>query len=237
MMRSSCPLRLYFPDCNMQRKIIAELLDNDLGTAAEIADSLVDLRRINGWFGGTRTTSTLLRRVARASGVRQLSVLEVGAGGGNVPLGAQRTLAREGFTLDVILLDRLASHLPVESTASVVGDALRLPFSDNAFDVVSCSLFAHHFEPDVLRLFAHEALRVCRRAVLVNDLIRSRMHLALVYLGLPLFPSRITWHDAPASVRQAYTVDEMRELLSPLPIRGVDITRHYLYRMGVLAWK
>jgi SAM-dependent methyltransferase len=221
----------------MRRRIVTELLDDDLGTAEEIAGALADLRHINAWFGGTRTTIKLLRQVARATGVQQLSVLEVGAGTGDVPLAAKETLAHEGVTLDVTLLDRLASHLPANGAASVVGDALRLPFSDDAFDVVSCSLFAHHFAPDALRVFVSEALRVCRRTVLINDLIRSRMHLALVYLGLPLFQSRITRHDAPASVRQAYTVDEMQELLSPLPVQPIDISRHHLYRMGVLLWK
>ena len=48
----------------MQRRVIAELLDDDLGTPAEIASSLSDLRHINDWFGGTRTTTSLLRKVA-----------------------------------------------------------------------------------------------------------------------------------------------------------------------------
>ena len=82
-----------------------------------------------------------------------------------------------------------------------------------------------------------EALRVCGGAVMINDLIRSRMHLALVYLGLPLFRSRITWHDAPASVRRAYTRDEMKSMLAEVPAKRLEITRHYFYRMGVLLWK
>ncbi len=221
----------------MQRKVIPELLDDNLGTAAEIVTSLADLRHINDWFGGARTTIALLRRVARASGGQQLSVLEVGAGGGDVPLAAQRVLAREGVELRITLLDRIASHLPADRTISLVGDALHLPMRDASFDVVSCSLFAHHLEPDALRLFVLEALRVCRRATLINDLIRSRLHLILVYLGLPLFRSRITWHDAPASVRRAYTVDEMHQFLSALPAQRIEITSHYLYRMGVLLWK
>ena len=221
----------------MQRKVIPELLDDDLGTPAEIAASLADLRHINDWFGGTRTSTALLRRVAYEHGSRELSVLEVGAGAGHVPLAAQRTLAREGIDLHVTLLDRSLSHQPTRGTASIVADALHLPFCNNAFDVVLSSLFAHHLEPALLRVFAGEALRVCRRAMLINDLTRSRVHLALVHLGLPLFRSRITWHDAPASVRRAYTVDEMRELLSPLAKRRIEITRHYLCRMGVLVWK
>ena len=80
-------------------------------------------------------------------------------------------------------------------------------------------------------------MRVATRAVLINDLIRSRLHLGLVYLGLPLFASRITWHDAPASVKRAYTLREMESMLEKLPAKRLEITQHYLYRMGVLLWK
>jgi SAM-dependent methyltransferase len=221
----------------MQRQVLAELLDDDRGTAAEIAASLADLRRINQWFGGTRTSIALLRKVARATHGRPLSLLEVGSGAGDVPLAAKRALAREGIELHITLLDRAWSHLPPNAKRAVSGDALHLPFHDDAFDAVSSSLFIHHFAPDILPELIRELLRVCRSAVLINDLIRSRPHLALVYLGLPLFRSRLTWHDAPASVRQAYTVPEMQALLSQLPVRRIEITRNYLYRMGVLVWK
>jgi SAM-dependent methyltransferase len=221
----------------MRRIVIPELLDDDLGTAAEIAGALRDLRRINRWFGGMRTTTALLGRVARERGCRKLSILEVGAGAGDVPLAAQRVLAGDGIRLQVTLLDRMWSHLPQGGAASVAGDALRLPFRDGTFDVVSCSLLAHHFEPGTLVNFASESLRVCRQAVLINDLIRGRLHLLLVYLGLPLFRSQITWHDAPASVRRAYTCDEMRALLADVGAREVQVSRHYLFRMGVLLWK
>jgi ubiquinone/menaquinone biosynthesis C-methylase UbiE len=221
----------------MERKVIPELLDNDLGTPAEIAASLSDLRHINDWFGGTRTTAALLRQVSEESGQPELSLLEVGAGAGDVPAAARRIFEKDGHRLRVTLLDRMGSHLPTNGVASVAGDALQLPFRENTFDVVSCSLFAHHLEAEELRQFVREGLRVCRRAVLINDLVRSPLHLALVYAGLPLFRSRITWHDAPASVRRAYTRQEMRQILQGLPTERITISRHFLYRMGVLVWK
>jgi len=221
----------------MKRRVIAELLDDDLGTPEEIASSLRDLRHINNWFGGTRTTTPLLHRIAKQTGAKELSVLEVGAGLGDVPLAAQRALAEFGISLQVTLLDRLWTHLPTSGVPSVAGDVMRLPFRDDAFDVVSCSLFAHHFDPSSLLRLCSEALRVSRRVVLINDLIRSRLHLGLVYLGLPLFRSRITWHDAPASVRNAYTVSEMRSVLTELHPTRVEVSRHYLFRMGVVIWK
>jgi ubiquinone/menaquinone biosynthesis C-methylase UbiE len=221
----------------MRRKVVEELLDRDLGTADEIAASLDDLRRINIFFGGRRTAVTLLRQVFRESGLRELTLLEVGAATGDIPDTARRLLGREGMELRVTLLDRMWSHINGSHRSAVCGDALHLPFRDNAFDIVSCSLLAHHLEPDELRRFAAESLRICRRAFLINDLIRSRLHLWLAYAGLPLFRSRITRHDAPASVRRAYTSREMREMLGELPTKELTISCHYLYRMGVLLWK
>jgi hypothetical protein len=98
-------------------------------------------------------------------------------------------------------------------------------------------LFVHHLAPDQVVQFAREALRVCRHAFVINDLIRSPIHLALAYAGFPLYQSRITRNDAPASVRQAYTVKEMRNMLSESDARSIEITTCFLYRMGVVAWK
>ena len=221
----------------MKRKVIAEWLDDDLGTPKEIATSLFDLRHINNWFGGTRTTTSLLRLIAKETGENELSLLEVGAGLGDVPFSARRVLGKDGIRLSVTLLDRVWSHLPRNGTPAVTGDAMRLPFRDDRFDVLSCSLFAHHFEPDTLPLVVREALRVCRHAVLINDLIRNRLHLGLVYIGLPLFRSSITWHDAPASVRRAYTLNEMKSMLAKVPAQRIDASRHFLFRMGLLIWK
>ena len=82
-----------------------------------------------------------------------------------------------------------------------------------------------------------EGLRVCRRAVLINDLVRHPLHLALVYAGLPLYRSRLTRHDAPASVRQSYTPEEMHALLEQTGASDIEMQRHFLFRMGVVVWK
>jgi ubiquinone/menaquinone biosynthesis C-methylase UbiE len=220
----------------MKRVVTLELLDTDSGTPAEIAASLGDLRRINSWFGGIATTEEMIRRVARRVDARSLSLLEVAAGSGYVPTVACERLQHEGLDLRVTVLDRAPSHLNGGSQA-VVGDALALPFQEASFDLVSCNLFAHHLNPEEFVKFVDEALRVCRVAVLINDLVRQPLHLSLVYAGLPLYRSRLTRHDAPASVRQAYTPEEMQSLLAQTGAGRVQIIRHYLFRMGVMVWK
>lgn len=220
----------------MKRTPIAELLDSDAGTPEEIRGSMRDLRIINRYFGGVGTARALVERISSRTGESRLSLLEIASGSGYVPEAVSQRVKAHGVELDVTLLDRARSHLGNGSQA-VIGDALALPFREASFDIVSSTLFAHHLAPEELVQYVQESLRVCRTAVLINELIRNRLHLMMVYAGLPLFRSRITWHDAPASVIQAYTVGEMREMLKQIPAKRVEISRHYLFRMGVIVWK
>ena len=221
----------------MQRVNTPELLDTDNCPPAEAAASLRDLSRINRWFGGVATTRKLIKQVAFATGQKRFTVLEVAAGYGEVPKEAARQLAPDGIALEITYLDRMRSHLLPRDRA-VVADALALPFPDSSFDLVSCSLFAHHMEPDELARFGAEALRVSRCAVLINDLIRSPIHLALVYAGFPLMRSYVSRVDGIASVRRAYVAGEMRKILSSgAETARIEISRHFLFRMGVIAWK
>ena len=222
----------------MKRVVIPELLDHDAGTPEEVRAALCDLRRINRWFGGASTTRALVERIADGSGRREFSLLDVGAGSGDVAESAARQLRLRGLALQVTSLDRAASHLAAGNGARrVAGDGLALPFREDSFDLVCSSLFTHHLEADEIVRFVNEGLRVARVAVLINDLRRSVTHLALVYAGFPLFRSRLTRHDGPASVRRAYTPQEMQTILRRTGATKVELAPHYLCRMGAIAWR
>jgi hypothetical protein len=221
----------------MKRVVVEELLDSDSGTPGEVAGSLQDLRMFNSWFGGVHTMSSLLRRVAQRCGLKQISWVDVAGGEGYVATRTQKSLARSGITSQPVIVDRAPTHLSNMHPA-VCGDALALPFRDNSFDAVGCSLFLHHLEPAEIVRFVREGLRVARHAFLVQDLQRHPLHLALSYLGSPLYSSRITRHDAPASVGRAYTVEEVRNILSGVsPAANIEIRKFFLFRMGVIVWK
>jgi ubiquinone/menaquinone biosynthesis C-methylase UbiE len=225
----------------MKRIPSRELLDDDAGSAEEVAGSLADLRFLNRYFGGIATTEYLVERIAQASGKTELSLLEVAAGSGDVPEAVRNRLQKKGVVLNLTLLDRRASHLNAAGNENgakrVVGDALALPFSDSSFDVVSCGLFLHHLVPEQIAVFAVEALRCTSMAFIVNDLVRDPVAWATAYAGRLIYRSRLTRNDATASVRQAYTTEEMRAMLAGNGAARVEITRHYFYRMGAIVWK
>lgn len=220
----------------MRRVVVPELLDSDQGTREEVEGSLNDLRMFNRRFGGIHTTSAVLRRIAGDRGLKNITWLDVAGSTGDVGTFTRRSLSADGIDSETVILDRSASHMN-GSHLSVCGDAMTLPFADNCFDAVGCSLFAHHLEPDEIGQFAREGLRVARHAFFIHDLIRHPLHLALAYAGFPLYRSRITRHDAPASVRRAYTVQEMQDMLQSSGAARLEIETYYLFRMGVIAWK
>lgn len=222
----------------MKRRPTPELLDTDSGTAEEVAGALRDLQSFNRRLGGVSTTRDLILNVSRKTGKTDLSLLEVAAGTGFVPMQLSRELSSKGLRLGLTLLDRVPTHLPQNGAArKIAADVLNLPFQNSAFDLVSCSLFLHHLSPEEVVQFAHESLRACRVAVLVNDLVRHPLHLALAYAGMPIYRSRITRNDAPASVKQAYTIEEMTNFFRRAGAAKVEARRHFLFRMGVIAWK
>jgi ubiquinone/menaquinone biosynthesis C-methylase UbiE len=250
----------------MKRVVTPELLDSDAATPAEVQQTLADLRRINRWFGGISTTRRMLEKViARGcpnSGCptlvgpggdcpehggrgptgwgfsqdhTELTLLDVGAGSGDVSLTAARQI-RPPAQISVTLMDRMPAHLPRNGTGTVAGDALALPFLDSSFDLVTCSLLIHHLEREQIVHFVNQALRVARVAVLLNDLRREPLHLALMYAGYPIF-SRLTLHDGIASVRRAYTPQELKSILGNTHGAAVEMENRYLYRMGIIVWK
>lgn len=229
----------------MKRFVEEELLDSDQGTPEEIAACLDDLRGINRSFGGNALHRRLLAQVAASLPANApLHLLEVAAGRADVLQHAALALQTKGHTLRLTLLDRCREHLPtpnywnqnLPAPEHILGDALQIPLAESSVDVVSCCLFVHHLEPVEASAFLQEALRVARIAVVINDLERRRDHWLLANLGRFVFRSHLTMHDAPVSVRRAYTLEEMRTLLNRTGHRS-EVFRAPVYRLGGIVWK
>jgi ubiquinone/menaquinone biosynthesis C-methylase UbiE len=230
----------------MERTVEPEWLDQDLGTQAEIDASLRTISRVNRLFGGNRLHAQLLRRALAASTNAIETgfcphILEVACGHAEV---LQAALLRLRRPVRLTLLDRSQHHLPelaqwpaaLPTPQLLVGDALALPLPDASVDIVSCCLFAHHLAPDQIAQFVAESLRVARVAVLINDLERTRMHAWLAEFFCRLNPSRLSRHDGPASVRAAYTAQEMCRMLASTGHR-FTLQRYFLFRLGGIVWK
>ncbi|HEX2843695.1 MAG TPA: methyltransferase domain-containing protein [Candidatus Limnocylindria bacterium] len=196
-----------------RRSAELELLDLGVLPPAELATNLDDLARINRLPGGAAASTDAVALLLDGAGGR---VLDVGTGRADIPL----RLAARGWS--VVALDSDPEVLAIARRAAaaeaavevVAGDGRSLPFPDAAFDVAHCSLLIHHLDRGEAVALLREMRRVARRGVVVNDLRRGWVPLlATAVVVVVLGRCRATRHDGLLSVRRAYTVDELDELL------------------------
>ncbi len=203
-----------------------EFLDRPV-PAADRDASLADVDRLNAWFGGHRLTVAHVERLAaRADRARPLVVVDVGGGRGDFAARLIRWAGRAGRSVRVVVVDREAGP----GRAGVVrvrADAGALPFREGSVDVVTTSLTLHHLEPDGAVRALAEMAAAARLGVVVNDLLRTRFSLALVWLATRVVcRHRFSRHDGPLSVRRAYAPGELRTLAEKAGIGRLRITRH-----------
>jgi ubiquinone/menaquinone biosynthesis C-methylase UbiE len=210
-----------------------ELLDEHDAPREEMERSLRDLRRINRYLGGQRIYRKLIRRLL--GGRMKGSILDLGTGTADKLDALRGELYRVGldFKIDHLLYQRDGSP-----TRRVVGDAQRLPFRDGSVDVVTSAHLFHHFSPHENVTILGEAMRVARVGVAVDDTRRHYVPLLFVLLlsALRLF-GRITRFDAPASVRQAYTTEEVRDVARQSGVKQFELLQLFPFRFGLLLWK
>jgi ubiquinone/menaquinone biosynthesis C-methylase UbiE len=226
----------------MRRVTSQEWLDDDLGTRREIEQSFDDLWRINRWLGGVSGCLHMLDRYFARRGSRQARILDVGSGDWRLAAHLQAEVARRNQRAEFVALDRRLSHLRNGNHSSdrlmrVVADVSNLPFPEESFDVVICNLFLHHFSEDEAVALLRRLAEIASEAVLINDLERHLLPYIFIRLAWPFARSRITRHDGAASVRQAYTKDELETLVRRAGFSGFEVERLPAFRLGLTLWK
>jgi SAM-dependent methyltransferase len=207
-----------------------ELLDAEL-PATEVRQSLADLRFVNRWLSGR---GGLLRAV-RPNLPEHGRLLDVGCASGDVAAYLRAGLARPVFTVGVDLKPLHLREVP-PVVRRVAADACRLPFRDSSFDVVTASLFLHHFGEAELGRLLGELARVGRRAIVVSDLERALVPFVFARVVFPLvFRTGVSVHDGLVSIRRGFRETELRAAFVAAGLGGVSIRRQFPYRLLAVA--
>jgi ubiquinone/menaquinone biosynthesis C-methylase UbiE len=227
-----------------RRSYELEHIDTGNYTAAEYDDCIGELQLVNRWMGDAHALKSTLFREVAAAGLREFSILDVGAGSGEL-LRVTATWAREtGRSMRGVGLEmnaRSALSILEESRgfpeiSSVRGDALSLPFDDRHFDYVICSLFTHHFvEEQIIRIF-REMNRVARRRIIVIDLHRHPVAYFLYRtIAKLVLKNRLIRHDGALSILRSFKADELLALAKRAGLRDALVQRHFPFRLALNA--
>jgi ubiquinone/menaquinone biosynthesis C-methylase UbiE len=222
------------------------LEDIDTGnyTPEEYESCISELQLVNRWMGDAHSLRATLFSEIEARALRSFSILDVGAGSGEllrVTADWARQTKRQVTAVGLELNERSAESINEESQrfdeiSSVRGNALALPFADNCFDYVICSLFTHHFVDEQVVKILREMSRVARRRIFVIDLNRHPIaYLLYTTLGKLVLHNRLLRHDGALSILRSFKAAELLELGQRAGLSDLSVQRRFPYRLVLSA--
>ena len=236
-----------------QRLHAEEMMDDFTIVDERLAKALDNLRYVNRFLGGYGAVMAVLGSVLRAhSPERPFRVLDLATGIADFPDFLVRWAARRDCRVEIVALDAnpatvayarkaLDRDLPAPLRSCIrveIGDALALPYEDDAFDVAVASLFMHHLTHDDSVTLVREMDRVARRGLIVNDLHRHPLaYYSILALATVLPVSPMFRHDGPISVRRAFTRDELRAIADDAGLDAYRIRWHWAFRWTLAHFK
>ncbi len=227
-----------------ERSYELEHLDKGDYTPEEYEGCIVELQRVNKYLGDASALHRSLLKEIERDDVRSFSVLDVGAGSGELLRVLAGWANRGGRAAQLVGLElnaRSARAILEESKefpriSAVRGDALQLPFEDGLFDYAICSLFTHHFEDDCVVRILGELRRVARRRIFVIDLHRHPLaHLLYTTVGRIFLHNRLIREDGALSILRSFRPAELARLGLRAGLSNLVVRRSFPFRLVLSA--
>lgn len=219
------------------------VVDDRLKTA------LRDIRVTNWLLGGYGPSHQAIQRLMAPH--TACHVLDLGSGSADYPAHLVQWADARGLTIRVDALEAnpvTADHartyldqtLPARLRPRVTvhtADVFTFePPAGTAYDLAHAGLFLHHFtHNDIVRLLKRMHT-LCPKGLVINDLHRHPLAYWSIYvLSRALPTSSMYQHDAPLSVRRAFTQDELMHAVYEAGYTAARIRWHWAFRWVVQA--
>lgn len=191
-----------------------------------------EMKIIHNLFGERRAMRRSLIAEIEKSKAGQVSILDVGAGTGDLTLNLKKAFDRKiVFIVGADVSPDSTAALKAHDIASVRCDALTLPFADASFDYVFCTLFLHHLDEYAAVKLIAQMKRVAKQRIFVIDLNRSPFAYYLYRIFGLLFLQPFTRDDGALSILRAYTEPELLRLAESAGLQQVKIQRSKINRL------
>ena len=214
-----------------KRSYELERLDTGDYTPAEYRRWQQEMRFIHRIFGEMRALQrTLFRDLNETDG--PVSVLDVGAGSGELLRALVKwTTGRRAFFVGVEINREATVAINSNSIAAVQCNALCLPFPDDSFDFVFCSLFLHHLDDNAAVELLKEMSRVAKRRIYAIDLNRHPMAYYFYKTFGRFLLQRFTVEDGALSILRSFSPDELFGIGNAAGLRDVKVEHSRVNRL------
>ncbi len=217
----------------------AEALD-DRDLDHSLAETMLrEIALTNVLFGGNAAVEFGLQSLMRGVSVsRPLTILDVGAGGGELASRARAFLGDN--RTDPIGLDHHRTSARMcrsRGVTPIVGDMRQLPLRPVSVDIAIVNLVLHHVtRPEAVRLIA-QLDAVARIGVVIADLQRSALaRVGFDMAGRLLRLNEVTRRDGVLSIRRGFTAAELTDMIADADVTQATVRRRIGWRL-VAYWR
>lgn len=220
-----------------------ELMDDLDCSGEELEQTLRELKTINRWLGGNHVTTDGLAKLMKRHPKSSYRIADIGCGGGDMIGIMDRWAKSRNLNVDFVGIDanrniielaevRLNQVTNVRWRVQNVFDAT---FSHEKVDLVTCTLFTHHFTDHelvgLIRAFRSKA----SLGIVINDLHRHwfAFHSIRILTGI-FSKSPMVRHDAPLSVLRSFKEADWERILRAAGIESFKIRWFWAFRWQVL---
>ncbi len=219
-----------------------ELMDDLTLATDELRQNLDELATINRWLGGYRPVLAALDRLRpHFPAGRPLRLADLGSGGGDTLRHVARWARARGVPVELTGVDANAFMLDYARAKSadypeiryVQADIFSADFARQPYDILTASLFCHHFtDAELVDLLARWQ-RQAQVAVVINDLHRHPLaYYSIQFLTWIFHGSRLVRHDAPLSVARAFRRADWERLLA-----AAGVGRYWVRWCWAFRWQ
>lgn len=208
---------MILPDLRDRDTVVSESMDDPHCDPAMLDRTYAQFGVVNALVAGWRRTyRRRLRPLLRRGRVNTL--LDIGAGGGDVARSIAGWARRDGLALDITAADpdERAHAWALERPPTPRLEFRRALSSDlvaegRTFDLVISNHLLHHLDDEQFRTVLHDSERLAGLRAVHSDLHRSRAAYVLFSTATrPVFRRSFIREDGLISIRRSYTARELR---------------------------
>jgi 2-polyprenyl-3-methyl-5-hydroxy-6-metoxy-1,4-benzoquinol methylase len=218
-----------------QRHPGPELLDGSGLADEDLFQNYRELHIINKRLGGYAVTlkgiASLLEGTDRA-----YSILDVGCGGGDMLSEISKWGKKKGYRFELTGVDRSSAAVRYASISNrqahwIEDDAFRFLSGETKFDIITCTLFMHHFTDEKITEMLTLMNASAKLGVVINDLHRHPLAFhAIRWLTTLLSRSYLVKHDAPLSVLRGFTKQDWHRYTAATKVKPAKLTWEWAFR-------
>ncbi|MFQ5505955.1 MAG: methyltransferase domain-containing protein [Planctomycetota bacterium] len=197
---------------------LRELMEDQGCDPEKLSRTYGQLAPINRLFSRWRKTYRRHLRPLLVDPSHVYTVLDIGAGGGDIPLSLLGWAQADGFKMKITAIDPDDRALAFASRREspdglqfLQASARDMAEQGLSFDFLISNHLLHHLDEGAFRDMLDDADALASRLIVFSDIARSALaYLLFGLLTRPFFHGSFIVHDGLVSIRRSYTARELR---------------------------